>query len=136
MFLSQCYVDKGSKNEFGHRMYSSEQIISWSIFLVEPEFTELINQILYPRSSTGTKTPLRLANSVGIIDSAVIAGNIIAVQEKFDNVGTMNFGIKEGTRLAQICAPNLESFMVSIVEDKEKLGITKRGSKGFGSTGM
>lgn len=86
---------------------------------------------LYPRSSTGTKTPLRLSNSIGIIDSGY-RGNIIAV---FDNVSTTNFDIKKGTRLVQICAPNLESFMVSIVDNKEELGKTMRGANGFGSTG-
>lgn len=118
-------VNSGSTRKIDHEITCS---------LVYHTYDEQIHKsyFLYPRSSTGTKTPLRLANSVGIIDSGY-RGNIIAV---FDNVGTMNFDIKEGTRLAQICAPNLESFMVSIVDDKEKIGITRRGSKGFGSTGM
>ena len=86
---------------------------------------------LYPRSSTGTKTPLRLANSVGIIDSGY-RGNIIAA---FDNICNQNFNVKKGTRLVQICAPNLDTFMVSLVDSVEELGLTRRGSGGFGSTG-
>ena len=37
---------------------------------------------LYPRSSTGSKTPLRLSNSIGVIDSGY-RGNLIAC---FDNI--------------------------------------------------
>ena len=37
-----------------------------------------VSYYLYPRSSVSTKTPLRLANSVGIIDSGY-RGNIKAV---------------------------------------------------------
>ena len=40
---------------------------------------------LYPRSSMGSKTPLRLSNSIGLIDSGY-RGNITAV------VDNMNFG--------------------------------------------
>lgn len=86
---------------------------------------------LYPRSSTGLKTPLRLANSVGIIDSGY-RGNIIAV---FDNLNENSQFVNKGNRLVQICGPNLEPFIVTIVENKEDLGITRRGSCGFGSTG-
>lgn len=86
---------------------------------------------LYPRSSTGSKTPLRLANSVGIIDSGY-RGNIQAV---FDNISNKDYSVNQYSRLVQICAPNLKPFMVSIVETEDELGTTKRGYDGFGSTG-
>ena len=38
---------------------------------------------LYPRSSTGSKTPLRLSNSVGIIDSGY-RGNLLAIVDNVD----------------------------------------------------
>jgi deoxyuridine 5'-triphosphate nucleotidohydrolase len=89
-----------------------------------------VGYYLYPRSSTGTKTPLRLSNSVGIIDSGY-RGNITAV---FDNIGNTPFTIEKYQRLVQICPPNLSfPFMVTLVG--ELSGETIRRSGGFGSTG-
>jgi dUTPase len=92
-----------------------------------------VGYYLYPRSSTGTKTPLRLSNSVGIIDSGY-RGNITAV---FDNIGILPFTIEKYQRLVQICPPNLSfPFMVTLVANVGELsGKTFRGSAGFGSTG-
>jgi dUTPase len=84
---------------------------------------------MYPRSSL-SKTKLRLANSVGIIDSGY-RGNLIGM---FDVLGQLN--ISSHDRLLQICSPYLCPIYVEIVETKEDLGaITERGSGGFGSTG-
>lgn len=86
---------------------------------------------LYPRSSI-IKTPLRLANSVGIIDSGY-RGNIIGM---FDVLPlTEEFKIERFSRLLQICSGNLEPFLVKLVDNLNDLGITERGSGGFGSTG-
>ena len=82
---------------------------------------------LYPRSSI-SKTPLRLANSVGIIDAGY-RGNIIAC---VDNIKNISFKIEKGTRLFQICGPTLEPITFRLVEE---LSNTQRGSGGFGSTG-
>ena len=38
-------------------------------------------------------------------------------------------------RLVQICSPTLEPFQIIKVESDSDLGITTRGSGGFGSTG-
>ena len=46
-----------------------------------------VGYYLYSRSSTGSKTPLRLSNSVGIIDSGY-RGNIKAC---FDNINNSDF---------------------------------------------
>ena len=87
---------------------------------------------LYPRSSTGAKTPLRLSNSVGIIDTGY-RGNIIAI---FDNLTINDYNVSEGDRLVQICAPNIEyPLKLNIVSKLESLGITERGEGGLGSTG-
>ena len=87
---------------------------------------------LYPRSSTGSKTPLRLANSVGVIDSGY-RGNCIAV---FDNNTDDSYNITRGDRLVQICAGNLlHPIYPIIVDTPEELGSSSRGSGGFGSTG-
>lgn len=83
---------------------------------------------VYPRSSI-SKTPLRLANSVGIIDAGY-RGELIAV---FDNTSNKVFELEPYTRLVQACCPNLEPFGVKmVVNDFEN---TKRGEGGFGSTG-
>lgn len=91
---------------------------------------------LYPRSSIA-KTPLRLSNSVGIIDSGY-RGNLGAF---VDNIHRSKDGddlwtVEKHTRLFQICGPNLEPIEVEIVDNENDLGKTSRGSGGFGSTGI
>ena len=105
---------------------------------------------MYPRSSL-SKTSLRLANSVGIIDSGY-RGNIIgmfdiinvddnltlAYEDEEDNENELNmiYFIKKYDRLVQICAPNLAPIYVEIVDRLDELGEeTDRGTGGFGSTG-
>ena len=102
---------------------------------------------LYPRSSI-SKTPLVLANSVGIIDAGY-RGHIIAALRNIPN-RYMSWGIdkddlynlvapyeiyytaEKGHRLVQICSPTLLPIKLVIVES---LDDTERDSKGFGSTG-
>ena len=90
-----------------------------------------VGYYLYPRSSTCVKTPLRLANSVGIIDSGY-RGNIIAV---FDNISSnKSYATLKNQRLVQLCPPNLtHPLIVSLVDS---LDDTMRGAGGFGSTGV
>ena len=83
---------------------------------------------LYPRSSI-SKTDLRLANSVGIIDSGY-RGNIIGI---FDYIGNTKMTINKGTRLVQLCSHNLLPFKSITIVDK--LDDTERGDGGIGSTG-
>ena len=85
---------------------------------------------MYPRSSTGAKTPLRLANSVGVIDAGY-RGSCMAV---FDI--NKNYDIKQGDRLVQFCSGNLNlPIFPVIVNDIAELGNTERDNGGFGSTG-
>jgi len=87
-----------------------------------------ISYYLYPRSSMGAKTPLRLANSVGIIDAGY-RGNIMAI---IDNISQEDFMIEAGSRMFQLCSPILSpvSFQLS-----DELSETSRGAGGLGSTG-
>jgi dUTP pyrophosphatase len=86
--------------------------------------------MLFPRSSL-SKTPLRLANSVGVIDSGY-RGNIIGMFDCFSETYTISYM----ERLLQICSPNMAPIYVVMVENEEELGInTSRGEGGFGSTG-
>jgi hypothetical protein len=94
---------------------------------------------LYPRSSI-VKTPFRLSNSVGIIDSGY-RGEIMAVVDNIDSANNdMKVCIRKYmspmTRMFQICSPTLEPFFVKIADSEEELGFTERGNNGFGSTGL
>ena len=83
---------------------------------------------MYPRSSI-SKTPLRLANSIGIIDAGY-RGPLIAA---FDNISDVEYVIKRGTRLLQICSPTLDPITFQL---KNELSQSTRGSGGYGSTGI
>ena len=92
---------------------------------------------MYPRSSTGSNTPLRLANSVGIIDSGY-RGHLIGV---FDNIKQNTYNITQYQRLLQICAPNITYpiypilvFNINMLECY--IDSNARGDGGFGSTGV
>ena len=86
---------------------------------------------MHPRSSI-YKTPLRLANSTGIIDAGY-RGNLIGM---FDTTNDM-YSVDAYTRLAQICAPSLMPIYVEIVNSLDDLGpSTSRGTGGIGSTGI
>lgn len=84
---------------------------------------------IYARSSI-SKTPLVLSNHVGIIDSGY-RGNIFCPVR---NVSNIDYKIVKGTRLFQMCHPNLSPFFVELVEPSQ-LSCTERGEGGFGSTG-
>lgn len=95
---------------------------------------------IYPRSSL-SKTKLRLANSVGIIDAGY-RGNIIGmfdvvnIDNSYNEDKGADYYAKSYDRLVQICAPGLVPIFVEMVDSIEALGIeTERGSGGFGSTG-
>lgn len=82
---------------------------------------------IYPRSSI-SKTPFRFSNNTGIVDSGY-RGNLGAYFDCFSN-STQK--ISKGTRLLQICSPNLKPFRVVLVNNLDE---TIRGAGGFGSTG-
>jgi dUTP pyrophosphatase len=86
---------------------------------------------LYMRSSTGTKTPLRLSNMVGIIDPGY-RGNIISA---FDNIGMSVCVVEAEQRLVQICPPNITYDMDVVVHHGPVPQDSDRGVDGFGSTG-
>lgn len=95
---------------------------------------------LYPRSSIG-KTPLTMANNVGIIDAGY-RGELGAMircnyDERFKDVLYQNsYTVKSMERLFQVTAPDLGVIHVEVVLDDEELSVSKRGARGFGSTGL
>jgi dUTP pyrophosphatase len=83
---------------------------------------------LFPRSSI-SKTPLRMANSIGLIDGGY-RGEIMAV---CDNIKSEAYTAKKGQRLFQLVATDSSPIQYELVDNLE---MTTRGSGGFGSTGM
>ena len=83
---------------------------------------------LLPRSSI-SKTPLRMANSIGLIDGGY-RGEIMAV---CDNIKTEGYRIEKGQRLFQLVAADSSNIEYELVETLE---MTTRGTGGFGSTGV
>lgn len=84
--------------------------------------------MLCPRSSMGAKTPLRLSNSIGIIDKTY-RGNIIAL---LDNISDEDYQIQLGDRLVQIVqfsGEPITNVEIGIIDK------TERGEGAFGSTG-
>ena len=82
---------------------------------------------LFPRSSI-SKTPLRLSNSIGLIDGGY-RGEIMAV---CDNIKDFNYTVQKGDRLFQLVASDTSPISYILVDT---LSDTTRGSGGFGSTG-
>lgn len=82
--------------------------------------------VLMPRSSI-VKTPLRMCNSIGMIDAGY-RGQLMAY---VDNIKDKDYTVKAGTRLFQIIAPNFNMIRCELVN---KLSETSRGTGGFGSS--
>lgn len=87
----------------------------------------LQSYFLIPRSSI-SRTPLRMSNSIGLIDSGY-RGHIMA---SVDNQSGEDFVVKRGERLFQICHPSLKPLRIQVVS---VLHDSDRGDKGFGSSG-
>jgi dUTP pyrophosphatase len=83
---------------------------------------------LSPRSSI-SKTPLRLANSLGLIDGTYRG----ILKAAF--VGTDDYTITPHERLVQIAAGDLRPWLEVVVVDALPGPTTERGAGGFGSTG-
>lgn len=85
---------------------------------------------IYPRSSTGLKTKIRLANSVGIIDSDYIGEISYIAELKGETAEPVT--INAGDRICQMSFERVPKVIFQIVE---VLPETKRGTNGYGSTG-
>lgn len=94
----------------------------------QKEMSTNVSYMLFPRSSI-VKTPYRMANGVGLIDSAY-RGNIKAVVDN-KRPGVLP---KAGDRLFQLVTPDLRP-MCGKLEVVRALSETSRGEGGFGSTG-
>lgn len=137
--LYEAQIKKGnSKKDSGIDLFCPKtvQIPSGEIKLIDMEVKcavykngEPCPYYMYSRSSTPIKYGLILGNSVGIIDCGY-RGHLMA---SFYNTKKETVTISQGTRLVQICMPNLSyDFNVELVNSLDK---TERGEGGFGSTG-
>ena len=84
--------------------------------------------MILPRSSIGAKTPLRLSNSVGLIDSGY-RGELGVL---YDNISDDPYEIKAGDRIAQLLVMPSYRFQAKVVDI---LTASDRGEGGFGSSG-
>ena len=82
---------------------------------------------LFPRSSI-SKTPLRMSNSIGLIDGGY-RGEIMAM---CDNIKDYTYSVEKGDRLFQLVAADSSPIYYKLVDN---LSQTSRGEGGFGSTG-
>lgn len=83
--------------------------------------------LLLPRSSM-SKTPLRCANSVGVIDADYRGELSIA----YENISCSDYMIFRGDRIAQLI---IVPIAIVDVEEVQTLSETERGNGGYGSTG-
>jgi dUTP pyrophosphatase len=116
-FTEDCTIQPGETRKFDFGV---------SIFCYDDDY-EASAVWMVPRSSI-VKTPLRMANSVGLIDSAY-RGSLCAY---VDNIKSEPFTVKKGDRLFQLASPSLCPFVVKVVDE---LPASERGENGFGSTG-
>ena len=91
------------------------------------EAAEQVPYWLIPRSSI-SKTPLRMCNSIGLIDAGY-RGELTAY---CDNISDEPYIVEPGQRLFQLVAMNGEPIFYELTDD---LSDTSRGTGGFGSTG-
>ena len=106
-----------------------------------------VGYYMYPRSSI-SKTPFRMANCVGIIDSGY-RGDLIGKFDILPHLWHSGYGsgasgsayeVKPFDRFTQICAGDLGPFKVEIVDELSQLELNsdaqvERGEGGIGSTG-
>lgn len=117
-------------------MYSMEDVTIPAHFTGVPIKTGVHIQLpegwvafILPRSSIGAKTPLRLSNSAGVIDSGY-RGEIRAL---YDNISDEPYQIHKGDRIVQMLVMPSYRFKANIVDSLED---SDRGEAGFGSTGI
>ena len=126
-------------------------VLSDNKHIIEDYYTDQYTEspvpfMLLPRSSTGKKTPLRLTNSMGVIDKGY-RGNLKVCLDNVNNTEVEEgsifsspaetedyYTIEQYKKLFQIVAFSGEQIRVEIVNSIHCLSKTNRGEGGFGST--
>lgn len=118
-------------------------IIPTGLKLAIPENYEIQ---VRPRSGISFKTPLRISNSPGTIDSGYrdelgvimtnsspkISSEILSIESKGNKSGV--YAIRKGDRIAQIVLQELPRMRLTVVDSVKDIGNDRGG--GFGSTGV
>lgn len=122
------YVPEDIVIPAGQTVFIDHQIKA--MYTTGPNSSHVYGLWLLPRSSM-SKTPLRMANSIGLIDPDY-RGNIIAA---ITNTGSEDYSVARGTRLVQLALPTLVPFSVTWKQSLHAAA-SARGDGGFGSTGV
>ena len=120
--------------ELGRHVDPSHPVVCGTglAFEVPPGFAMLV----FSRSGQGFKNDVRLANCVGVIDSGY-AGEVMVKLTCDDNVALDSgrqhpYFVKSGDRVAQAMVIPVSKTYFEVVE---QLGLSERGTGGFGSSG-
>jgi dUTP pyrophosphatase len=103
---------------------------SWAVLGTDLAFEIPSGHVMmvYSRSGHGFKNGIRLANSVGVIDSDYRG----ELKIKLHNDSSRVFSVNRGDRIAQAMIVPVSQTQFETVDE---LGTTDRGTGGFGSTG-
>lgn len=85
--------------------------------------------LIHARSSLATKNGITLANCVGVVDSDYRGEILIPLI----NLGGESYTIEPNQRIAQMV---ITPIIIPLIVEASVLPETKRGSGGFGSTGL
>lgn len=105
------------------------KLIKTGIFVAIPVGYELQ---VRPRSGLSLKSPFRVANAPGTVDSDY-RGEICVIGQNTSD--TEDFHINVGDRIAQLVLQQVPQLAWETVQSKNELGNTQRGEGGFGSSG-
>lgn len=134
LFEDSHIPSRGSEEAAGFDLCAAEQVT------INPRHTAKVGTgiavaipkgyfgALFARSGLATKKGLKLANSVGVLDSDY-RGEIIAAMYNDSNQPQV---ILKGDRIAQLVIIPYVSPKIDVVSDLDE---TERGEGGFGSTG-
>jgi dUTP pyrophosphatase len=103
------------------------KIVDLQIKIRAEQNGEMSSYLLVPRSSI-SKTPLRMSNSIGIMDKLYRGPIKVCI----DNIKNHPYTIIGGERLFQIVSPDLLPITYNLVSELDE---TTRGINGIGSTG-
>lgn len=92
------------------------------------EYTANLVGLLFPRSGLASKSHIKLANSVSVIDSDYRG----ELKIPLINEGESDYVLRHGDRVCQMLFMPVTQVRVSVCD---KLSETARGDGGFGSTG-
>ena len=142
LLYEDAYVPtRGSEQAAGLDLYAYDDIDKEHEFLIRPGEVLKISTgiaialdpgtvaLILPRSGLATKKGLRPANTPGLIDADYRGPVIVALR----NDSKEDQYVKAGERIAQMM---IIPYVTGYPEIVDKLDDTKRGSCGFGSTGV